>query len=864
MLQSAVSFAYLSDLGDEPFRLSIRLPISLKGRFLVSAILVTDGTVIEVAGACPLKPGNEEVLISAGPRLRELPFATSVIVLCWRLDGPEAVARLSQDAASRSVGFLGRAVFPLFNDSGVLMQGKRFVFFEEKVDPACFPEEALFKSTLLATGWVPPRDWLLGSNRNVTDAALVQLLKGVNVENSALLENKKFLLIGLPYFGVPVLFSETRNSSTRSAAVRHRKKALSPERSGGVSVHWLVAGSPFPTSAVQVRPGILSKLSAWTSPAIVAECDQAHPAALKVARLARKSTVRLGSRPLNPARPTADELRRITDVVSQPFRNLSLEEKSLFLHFAWALTDRKAALVKFLQVIDWTDAAETTAAIGLMNEWSPPDIEDALALLGKDFATCPQAIREFAVKRLAVPSEELRLYLLQLVQGLQFDGTEGELVGEWPLAKFLVHRAVEDQALATQLFWYIQAEDEGERGAIFSKVAHHFWLVLGNDSAGQETRKKLEVQCAFRRRLAQIAADIKNRKSERAEKKSERLRLLLKEPMEDSETPHSRFGDPLETLDLTMELGKKITIPLDPKISLVRIDPAQSFCAKSALSPLVLACEVERTDESGSAIREIRRYMYKAGDDLRQDQLILQLITLMDTLFKRYGLDLKLTPYSVLATSKDDGFIEFVQDSQSLSALLASHGDNLLDFFRTVRPSPGGYCGIDPKVLDTFSRSCAGYCVITYVLGVGDRHLDNLLLTTDGRLFHVDFGYIFGRDPKPFPPPMKLCKEMVDGMGGANSPYYKNFVSKCCQAYSILRRHAKLLISLLSLASDADIKDMREQDPEMVILKVQQKLQPEATDAKAEQDFVSLINESTTALFPVVIEKLHKWALYWR
>ena len=30
-----------------------------------------------------------------------------------------------------------------------------------------------------------------------------------------------------------------------------------------------------------------------------------------------------------------------------------------------------------------------------------------------------------------------------------------------------------------------------------------------------------------------------------------------------------------------------------------------------------------------------------------------------------------------------------------------------------------------------------------------------------GNLFHIDFGYILGRDPKPFPPPMKLSKEMV-------------------------------------------------------------------------------------------------------
>lgn len=34
-----------------------------------------------------------------------------------------------------------------------------------------------------------------------------------------------------------------------------------------------------------------------------------------------------------------------------------------------------------------------------------------------------------------------------------------------------------------------------------------------------------------------------------------------------------------------------------------------------------------------------------------------------------------------------------------------------------------------------------------------------------GNLFHIDFGFILGRDPKPFPPPFKLCQEMVQGMG---------------------------------------------------------------------------------------------------
>lgn len=53
-------------------------------------------------------------------------------------------------------------------------------------------------------------------------------------------------------------------------------------------------------------------------------------------------------------------------------------------------------------------------------------------------------------------------------------------------------------------------------------------------------------------------------------------------------------------------------------------------------------------------------------------------------------------------------------------------------------------------------KSCAVYSVLTYVLGVGDRHADNILISKDGRLFHIDFSYMLGSNPKPLSTPITV------------------------------------------------------------------------------------------------------------
>lgn len=73
----------------------------------------------------------------------------------------------------------------------------------------------------------------------------------------------------------------------------------------------------------------------------------------------------------------------------------------------------------------------------------------------------------------------------------------------------------------------------------------------------------------------------------------------------------------------------------------------------------------------------------------------------------------------------------------------------------------------------TFTLSSAAWSMVGHVVGIGDRHGDNILLDTrTGECVHVDFDCLFGKGlilPIPEIVPFRLTPNMIDAFGVAGT-----------------------------------------------------------------------------------------------
>ena len=214
------------------------------------------------------------------------------------------------------------------------------------------------------------------------------------------------------------------------------------------------------------------------------------------------------------------------------------------------------------------------------------------------------------------------------------------------------------------------------------------------------------------------------------------------------------------------------------------VDSRNITIKTSKCMPMYIPFKITDTDKYNAII-------YK-NEDLRQDYVICKAIKRMTHIIKtEVNITTDLVCYDVIPISLNKGLIEVVSDSETVNNI-TSQGFTIQNYIMEHNKN----MTVD-EIKNKFIQSTAAYCIITYLLGIEDRHLDNIMIHKSGQLFHIDFGYILGYDPKFSSTYIRITDGMLDAIGGMNSDKYNEFCELCTTMYNTLRVHANIFSCFL-------------------------------------------------------------------
>lgn len=327
------------------------------------------------------------------------------------------------------------------------------------------------------------------------------------------------------------------------------------------------------------------------------------------------------------------------------------------------------------------------------------------------------------------------------------------------LINFLVELSKKHYEFANQLFWEITVQMESSR----------------YQSLYESLRNKLTEQLndTFKEELKNAFYFVENLKDLVVSNENKKFTVLFKSYFNILKESNIHF----------------IRSPLNTHIKLIDVNINNIKVKESSSRPIIIPFKTVNNNSDENQYK----LLYKS-EDVRKDLIIMNIIKLVDIILKREeGLNLHITTYNILPTSSNSGFIEIINDAETIYSINRNKKFSILNFILEHNTD----VPID-KIRMRFTKSCVAYCILSYILGIGDRHLENIMVKTTGEIFHIDFGFILGMDPKPMAPEIRITDEMVDAMGGYESKYYKYFKETCAKAFICLRRHVSIFKSIFN------------------------------------------------------------------
>ncbi|XP_062394306.1 phosphatidylinositol 4-kinase beta [Sardina pilchardus] len=190
----------------------------------------------------------------------------------------------------------------------------------------------------------------------------------------------------------------------------------------------------------------------------------------------------------------------------------------------------------------------------------------------------------------------------------------------------------------------------------------------------------------------------------------------------------------------------------------------------------------------------------KCGDDLRQELLAYQVLKQLQSIWEQERVPLWIKPYKILVISSDSGMIEPVVNAVSIHQVKKQSQLSLLDYFLQEHGNYTTEAFLTAQ--RNFVQSCAGYCLICYLLQVKDRHNGNILLDSEGHIIHIDFGFILSSSPRNLgfeTSAFKLTSEFVDVMGGLDGDMFNYYKMLMLQGLIAARKHMEKVVQIVEI-----------------------------------------------------------------
>ncbi|XP_028397502.1 serine-protein kinase ATM-like [Dendronephthya gigantea] len=289
-----------------------------------------------------------------------------------------------------------------------------------------------------------------------------------------------------------------------------------------------------------------------------------------------------------------------------------------------------------------------------------------------------------------------------------------------------------------------------------------------------------------------------------------------------------------------------VDLQIDPScsyeniISIARFEPKFSLCGGINL-PKILLCV------GSDGVK--RRQLIKGKDDLRQDAVMQQVFRMVNTLLQKNvetrKRNLKMRTYKVVPLSQRSGLVEWCEQTMPLgNYLIGVQGKSPVGAHQRYNPrdlssldcrkkmqsvdrtdvdkrykiykeimarfSPVFRHFFFEKFLEpslwfekrlAYTRSVATASIVGYIVGLGDRHVQNILIDCNtAELIHIDLGVAFEQGkmlPTPETVPFRLTRDLVDGMGISG---VEGVFRRCSEeTLNVMRRSQEKILTIVQV-----------------------------------------------------------------